>query len=124
MAHMDVVDHLRELEEALLRDSVRKDTELVSALLAEDFREFGSSGQVFSKIELLAALQAEIPLQLSLNSFEASLLSPCIALVTYRTMKQIPGLPVTHTLRSSVWMLREDRWQMLFHQGTKIPQPL
>src|ERR1700744_5965505 len=59
--------HLRELEEHLLIPSVRKDADAVSALLADDFLEYGSSGRIYSRAEILAALQDEPPAELSLT---------------------------------------------------------
>jgi hypothetical protein len=48
-----------ELEELLLAPDVRKSKRLVE-LLADDFAEFGSSGRVYTKDDLVAVLQAEI----------------------------------------------------------------
>ncbi len=118
---MDLRKDLRELEESLLQSEVRKNAAQVAELLAEDFREFGSAGRVFSKAEIIAALQDEDPAPWSLADFEAKLLSESLALITYRAIRMTQGLPPAQSLRSSLWALREGRWQMIFHQGTKIP---
>jgi hypothetical protein len=110
---------LRHLEEQLLQPEVRSSTERLAALLAEDFVEFGSSGQVFNKKQIIAALAEETPTKRSLSEFEARMLSEDIALVTYRaTRRSKPGTGAVHTLRSSIWRRNNGQWQMVFHQGT------
>ncbi len=118
---MDLNDHLRALEESLLLPFTRKNETRLEALLAAGFREFGSSGTAFTKADILTSLQAEAPTRLSLDSFSAELLAPGVALVTYRATRQRNDVPATHSLRSSVWVLRDGRWQILFHQGTTVP---
>ncbi|MFY9909484.1 MAG: hypothetical protein WAK56_06575 [Candidatus Sulfotelmatobacter sp.] len=46
---------------------------------------------------------------------------PELVQVTYRTLKRVPGDKPQAALRSSLWIRRGDKWQMLFHQGTKVP---
>ena len=114
-AHESIAAHLRMLEESLLEPSVRK-TERVSELLAEGFVEFGSSGRVFNKAQILAALRAESGVKVTASHFQVQLLAPQTALVTYRACRHAET-PV-HTLRSSVWQQLRGQWQMVFHQGT------
>ena len=126
---MDVNDHLRALEEALLTPALRRDQSRLATLIADDFREFGSSGRIFSKVEILDALQTEVPAKLHLEDFETTPLAPGAVLVTYRVQRKalaVAAMPgqlgsseqAAVSLRSSVWVQREGRWQMLFHQGT------
>lgn len=119
---MNTDEVLRELEEELFKSSTRKNAERVSSLLANGFREFGSSGQAYSKIQIITSLQSESPVHISMKDFQSELLSSETALVTYRALKQEPGGPITESLRSSIWIFQAGRWQMLFHQGTKTPQ--
>jgi hypothetical protein len=110
---------LRNLEEQLLQPEVRGSTERMAALLAEEFVEFGSSGQVFDKKQIMEALRKESPTKRSLSRFESTMLSDNIALVTYRVTRAAdPGNNPVHTLRSSIWRLSNGQWQMVFHQGT------
>lgn len=118
---MELSDHLRSLEESLLRSAVRKNAPEVAALLADGFREFGCSGRVYSRAEIIGHLQEEEPARLSLTDFEATPLSASLVLVTYRALRVGPNDDSVQSLRSSLWELRDGRWQMLFHQGTKIP---
>lgn len=118
---MAFAEELRALEARLLQGEVRRDAPRVAELLADDFREFGSSGRVYCKAEIVALLQREETPRLSLSEFEVKELSPALALVTYRVWLDQPDGQTVQSLRSSLWALREGRWQMVFHQGTKIP---
>lgn len=118
---MNLIDHLRTLEESLLRNAVRKNEAQLSELLAEDFREYGCSGRVYSKAEMIAYLRDESYAPFYLTKFELRVLSPSLALVTYRAVRGRPEEKPSESWRSSLWELRDGRWQMLFHQGTKIP---
>ena len=65
---------LIELEVSLLQSSVRN-SDAVSRLLAEDFTEFGSSGKIFSKSQVLTALQGEPFVKFNASQFKTQLLS-------------------------------------------------
>lgn len=111
---------LREWEASLLTNAVRKDGARVAELLADDFREFGRSGKVYTKPEILAFLQAEDELQVRMTDFACQAVGEDVALVTYRSERTEPGGAVLSALRSSLWVLRAGRWQMVFHQGTPL----
>jgi hypothetical protein len=115
----DLATHLQQLEEELLHADVRHDPERLTALIADDFREFGTSGRVFDKTSILRELATESPAELSLSSFLCQQLAPDVALVTYRSQRS-DSTGTRHALRSSVWVNPYGRWQVLFHQGTRI----
>jgi hypothetical protein len=112
-------DHLRQLEERILQPSVRKSAEEVSELLASEFIEFGSSGRIFDRQQIIASLQMEPTVRRSVVDFRTCILAPAVVLVTYRAVRQgtSDAQPI-HSLRSSIWKLIDGRWQMVFHQGT------
>ena len=111
---------LRELEEQLFDSVVRKNYEMVSSRLADDFREFGSSGRIFTKEEILAQLANERGIEISAVDFQAKAIARDAVLVTYRAVQVDPVSGTSAaSLRSSIWVWRGARWQMLFHQGTK-----
>lgn len=66
---------LKELEELLLVSAVRKSARLVE-LLADEFVEFGSSGRVYTKDDLVAALHAESPVVQTTSDFRVAMLAP------------------------------------------------
>jgi len=117
-AERSQAEELRQLEERLLRPDVRKSAQAVADLLADEFMEFGSSGRIFDKQQIIAALQDEPTIQQSLLDFKTIVLAPEVVLTTYRAVRRTMERQATYTLGSSIWRLDEGRWQMLFHQGT------
>ena len=115
----DLAAHLFHLEQQLLQPSVRRNPTALTSLLAQDFREFGSSGRIYTRQQVSDALAAESPRTITLSDTYCQQLAEDIALLTYRSTRTIP-LPPTHALRSSLWIYRDHRWQMIFHQGTPI----
>ena len=114
-----IAQQLRKLEEDMLQPEIRRSPEAVASLLTDDFCEFGSSGRIFSKSEILEALRTETGGQISIADFFLRSLTAETALVTYRAIRRAGAHQAGRTsLRSSMWVLRDGRWQMLFHQGT------
>jgi hypothetical protein len=111
---------LKGLEELLLVPEVRKSKRLTE-LLADEFVEFGSSGRVYTKDDLVAVLQAESLVTQTTSDFKVTSLAPDVALLTYEIHRH--SQPAMHTLRSSIWRRANGRWQMVFHQGTITPAP-
>ncbi len=112
----DLAVTLQALEERLLQPEVRGNRALLEELLTPEFSEFGSSGRVFGREAIVALLAAEQGSNdMRLEELACDLLAPGVALVTYRIVRGAgPG-----SLRSSVWVQRDGRWQMRFHQGTR-----
>jgi len=114
-----VEDAIRNLEESLLRPDVRSSAQELDNLLADDFIEVGSSGRVYDKQQVIAALQDEPAQSYTLDEFNIRLLGPDVILATYRIARRSePSANPTHSLRSSLWRYQGERWQLLFHQGT------
>lgn len=87
----------------------------LAALIPDDFLELGASGRTWTAPEIRAALDREAAADLvELLDFQVAALAPGVALATYRIGPPRPSR------RSSVWVLRDDRWQVRFHQGTLI----
>ena len=111
-------EELKRLEEALLRPDVRRSPEQMDALLADDFVEFGKSGRMYGKADLLDIAAQPCDGRLSLREFSATALAPSVALVTYRSMLRTADGRVRYALRSSIWTRTAQGWRLVFHQGT------
>jgi glyoxylase I family protein len=109
--------HLIELEQSLHLPPVRANPAVAGALLAEDFREFGASGRVWSRAEILQALASEAPTEFMSEDFICQQLSPELVLLTYKSTHLATS---QSSLRSSLWRLEDRRWRLVFHQGTPI----
>ncbi|MGB3068302.1 MAG: DUF4440 domain-containing protein [Ottowia sp.] len=109
---------LRDLEESMRRPENRV-PEKLSGFLAEEFVEFGSSGRVLTKPQVLAVVQGQAQFPTSTSDFKVRILTPTTALVTYQVDRH--GEPPLRTLRSSLWQLSGGVWKLVFHQGTVVP---
>jgi hypothetical protein len=113
-----IENELRALEESLWRPLTRFDRSYMESVLAEGFVEFGRSGRVYSREEIISLPVGEFVTRLPLPAFAVRMVSDDVAIVTYRSEVRY----VTETLRAnrmSLW--RRDTvlgWQLEFHQGT------
>src|SRR5579885_1516520 len=77
-------DHIRDLEQALLRPEVRQSRDALEALLADDFVEFASDCRRYTKAEVIAALHRESPCVRTLTDFRFTVLAENVVLATSR----------------------------------------
>ena len=110
--------HIRQLEEQLLQPHIRQSETAVANLLADTFIEYGQSGRIYDKKQVIAGLQTENPIPISLSQFKTTILAPDVVLANYISTHRQPDGTITHSLRSSIWQQIAGQWQMLFHQGT------
>jgi len=110
-------DEILTLEQQLLQPQYCGSSDFLQRVLAEDFVEFGQSGQRFHRnqiIELLCSGGDDTDLEI--EEFEIAKLDTHTALATYRAASRRTACPV---LRSSPWQKHpQRRWQLRFHQGT------
>lgn len=114
--HVD--DDLRlvvEREHLLLQADVRRDTRRVLSLLHPDFKEHGSSGQVWDRSSVAEAMSSATE-NIGMSNVEARRLGDDAVLVTYRSEGGD-----RRALRSSTWVRdKNEAWLLLFHQGTLV----
>lgn len=93
--------------------------EEASRLIAEDFVEFGASGKMWTKKEIVAAISQWEPNECVVEDFTVRELSEVVCLVTYRVLGTDKA-PLPFSLRSSIWRHNGGTWQIIFHQGTNV----
>ncbi|ADG77567.1 hypothetical protein TPAU25S_01293 [Tsukamurella paurometabola] len=115
----EVLEDLRRREPIFHRREWGVTHEDFLALTAPDFWEVGASGRRYSRDYVWSALErryaqdADDPWETS--DFQVRATGSSTYLLTY-TLTQ--GDRVTRRL--SVWKRRENRWSVLFHQGTPV----
>jgi hypothetical protein len=109
---------LERLELSLMDPEVRKDRNRVSALLDEDFLEYGASGSVWTREATLDLLSRETYTPPTVEDFSCSRLGADAILCTYRAVRRGAEDESVTTLRSSIWTKQSGTWKMRFHQGT------
>jgi hypothetical protein len=112
-------EHLRELEEKHTRFEVRRSSDELGKILADDFFEIGSSGYIFTRQDCLKG--GVVLTEMTLHNYEIYHLADDVVLSTYFINDKTRN---RNTLRSSIWKLIEGKWQLYFHQGTITNQQL
>ncbi|HEY5959598.1 MAG TPA: DUF4440 domain-containing protein [Polyangiaceae bacterium] len=104
-------DEILELEERLLAPEVRSSAEALDELISSRFVEFGSSGRIYTKDDVVRQTLAAPIVRVAVTEFSVLAVSADVVLATYRT---------PNSLRSSIWRREDERWRIVFHQGTPI----
>lgn len=112
-------DELRLLEESLWHAKTRFDRDLMDKTFAEDMCEFGRSGAIYQRQDLLLnpSDAAEINAALPLRDFRVRALSSDIVQTMYVSEVRY-GSETELGNRSSIWRRVGDGWKLCFHQGT------
>jgi hypothetical protein len=117
---MSFLEQLRELEIEVMTAAGERRAGELHDLVADDFLEIGASGRTYSKAEVLAAIEAAPLRKFTLEEFKVVASGEGWALVSYRAGEKSASSS-TASLRSTLWVERERKWQIVFHQGTTIP---
>lgn len=112
---MLLAEHIFQLEKRLMsRDPIE-----LANLLADDYLEFGSSGNIYDKKIQLGRPASKDAVHFTVTDFQIKYIASNVVLATYRTFCSNDG---RHALRSSIWKCNENQWRMVFHQGTPLTQ--
>jgi predicted enzyme related to lactoylglutathione lyase len=104
-------------ERALMDHAVRTDRETVEAMLAPDFVEIGRSGRLWSRSEIVAALDGEVSTGApGTDEWRCQRVSEDLVLVTFRVDRADRS-----SRHASLWDVSGDRPVLRFHQGTVVP---
>lgn len=109
----ELQDHLYALEERLLHPDREADRKALIPMFAEEYKEFCSSGRVFNRQQTIDVLLTGAARPATIHHFYIAQLAENVVLATYRVTTAVA---ISH--RSSLWTLRDNRWQLYFHQGT------
>lgn len=110
-----------QLEGDLLKSEIRKSSQKLNELLADDFVEFTSSGTeyYYKSGDVFQKQDDNHELIWDIIDFKIKQLSEDCVLATYKIIKHNePNENKKYSLRSSIWKCYDRRWKMLFHQGT------
>ncbi|TXS57947.1 nuclear transport factor 2 family protein [Streptomyces sp. t39] len=110
-----------EAEFRLLDPAVRSSPDLLAELLHPDYEEYGTSGLLWTRASIMAALYAQDappPRPITTSRMKGVQLAPGIVHLTFDTES---GPHRAH--RSSIWRLTDGTWLLYFHQGTRFDRP-
>ncbi len=113
---MDLHSIVKTAELDLLASGVRRDEAVTAQLLSPDFREIGRSGHLWSRAEIVTALENRPEISTSAtDEWVFTDLALGLVLVTYRI--RVEGQESRH---SSLWDTSGDSPCIRFHQGTTV----
>ncbi len=115
MDDTELVDRAVEHERRLLDPTVRARPDLVGSALAPDFVEIGQTGRRWNREALIEALAHAPGVSIATPVMTGRVIGPNLVLLEYRTEGDHGAVH-----RSSVWRLDHNRWQILFHQATRV----
>ena len=108
---------LTRLEEDMWREATRFDSAFQEQRFASDFFEFGRSGRIYTRAQIISVNSHPIRTTLPLPDLQIRLLDQNTAQLTYNNQVEYDGI-MQHARRSSIWSRTERGWVMRFHQGT------
>lgn len=93
-----------------------QDRTALDSRLCDGYLEYAKSGRIYSKADIVESLGNLLQdRNISILDFTCIALSDSACLAHYRSFDASDH---TYALRTSIWVLRDGRWQLLFHQGT------
>lgn len=117
MSEVDTLHQvIQQLELSLLDPVTRRSADYLNKHIADEFVEFGASGKIYNKQDVIESLPFEKERKFTVEDFSVKALSQDVVLATY---KIIGDDATVASLRSSIWKRIDGEWQMVFHQGTK-----
>lgn len=114
---MEIYRKIESFERELVDPKIRKDASRIGKLLSDEFLEFGSSGKVYRKRDVLDNTKNSDLARYQLSDFTFKMLGKRHILVTYRSKNSYKEI----ARRSSIWVNEGGLWQMLHHQATLVP---
>jgi hypothetical protein len=117
---MEIYREIESFERELVDPEIRKDSERIAELLSAEFMEFGSSGKVYRKRDVLDSAKRPGSATYQLSGFAFKKLGDKHILVMYQSINSYNEI----ALRSSIWVNENGSWQMLHHQSTVVPSDI
>jgi len=92
----------------------------LSEIFGENFIEFGASGKVYDRGEVIRELETgRTKRDVKISGFKVEPITESVWHITYTASCRCDDGSEVITLRSSLWKNNGGVWQILFHQGTK-----
>lgn len=117
----DITSTIKELELSLLKPEIRSSRKALDELLADDFVEFGASGNKYTKADILERLPNSLQkVEYKVSDFSVEISSEEVVIATFKTVRTTDGKDRVISQRSSHWRKIDSGWQMFFHEATPI----
>ncbi|MBN1072089.1 DUF4440 domain-containing protein [Clostridium botulinum] len=114
-------EQILEAETDLLKSEIRKSSEKINQILANDFIEFSSSGKeyYYKNGYVFQDEMDNTQFNWEIVNFRIKELSSDCILSMYKLIKHNEiDENKKYSLRRSIWKYTNGKWKMFFHQGT------
>jgi hypothetical protein len=114
----NIKDLIISMELSLLDKNIRNDKNELKNIISSDFIEYSSSGKIYTYEDCIKYLPEENKqIKYNILNIEINKLSEDIILLLYTIeMEKENKMEVSN--RSSIWINKNGKWKILFHQGT------
>jgi hypothetical protein len=106
-------------QETMLLDKTESHETLID-LIDDHFIEIGSSAKFFNKKDVIEWLAQVEEIEWAGSDFAARPLADGMILLTYISSSITSDSPAKKAMRSSIWRQQNNKWRMIFHQGTPM----
>lgn len=111
-------DIILELERKLIQEDIRSSAEKIAEIMADGCLEYCSSGTIYRYKNGETFPLGREP-DWEIVDFEAKELATGLMHSTFKLLRNDEvDEDKRVSLRSSIWKLNNEKWQMIFHQGT------
>ncbi len=112
-----MLELLLKLEMSLWIEETRNNKEYLNRILHPKFKEFGQSGKVYNKKDIIESKEVTLNVNFPFQNVDIKDLNNNY-LITYQ-IERIIDNKITTSNRSSIWTCNNESCQLIFHQGTK-----
>lgn len=121
MGNKDIISKtIYNLEKQLLQPEIRSNRTELDYLISNDFIEYGASGRIYNKKDIINQLVESDKESFFIYDFTIRMLGEEYVQSMYRIKMVASDGEFRYSLRSSIWENKKNRWQIVFHQGTKF----
>ena len=111
--------HLRRLEEKLLQPDIRRSSQELSKLIDSQFFEYCSSGNIY-KYKISDSYDQP---DFNCEIIDFTIRNLGTEHIIYTVIKHHEtNQDKKYSLRTSIWERKNNKWKIIFHQGTNIPK--
>lgn len=116
LSNMMNKEYFKELESQHLSISKRNDLKEIISLMDEEYLEIGASGNIYHYQDYCDVHKLDDETRIfEIKEYDIKIVNSEIVISTYLLYEPFKQVS---TYRSTTWVLRDDGWKMIFHQGT------
>lgn len=114
-----MVQLLLKLEMSLWINETRNNEAYLERIIHPTFYEIGQSKQKYSKADIIADVNKNLDASFPFEEISMKEINTGTYLISYVINYKLEGVPKS-SYRTSIWLNKDDEYQLLFRQGTEL----